>query len=296
MGRRKLKRNWKKIKMERKRKSHRKERTTRKWSLEVAQAKQFVTNLSELKLTETQLCLLAKGQKFVPLNNIVKKELLHDIDMLGRKMRIKYQFRHEHDTIHPFWVKSPDYEPPLASNAIEDFILAMKIECSDLDTSGLHLSNLSLEQRRAITELNQNPEIIIRPADKGSNTVVLSRKQYFDECQRQLDAGIHYEEIEKANCTQTHKEVLNIIREMHSKDILDDQTFKFLHNPEATIKTPKFYLLPKIHKIKEKIMNMDPLDPKMDQNTRVPGRPIIAQWVAPQKEWVGTWTFFLSHW
>ena len=122
-----------------KRKSHRKDRTTRKWRLEVAQATQFVTNLSEHKLTETQLCLLAKGQKFVPLNNIVKKELLRDIDNLGRKMRIKYQFRHELDGIHPFWVKSPNYEHPLASNAIEDFILAMKIECSDLDISGSYL-------------------------------------------------------------------------------------------------------------------------------------------------------------
>ncbi len=138
---RKFKKKWNKFDSKKEgksaeRKLHRLNRRDRHKTKMVAQAKQFVTNLSCEKLSDEQICLLAKGQKFVPQKRINKVELLRDIDRLGRKMRIKYQFKDKQgDKLHPFWEKSEKYEPPLANNAIEDFILALKVDCSELDVT-----------------------------------------------------------------------------------------------------------------------------------------------------------------
>ncbi len=286
---RKFKKKWNRIDSKRmekcaERKLHRLNRKDRYKAYTVAQAKQFVTNLSCEKLSNEQICLLAKGQKFVPQNRINKVELLRDVDRLGRKMRIKYQFKDKQgDKLHPFWEKSELYAPPMANNAIEEFILALKIECSELDLTHSP-RNLSERERQAISELNGKKDLVLRPADKGSNIVLLSRKQYNDECLRQLVGNIHYEEIAEPNTKDIHRQVLNIVVEMKEKGLLDEKTFKFLHNPLDKPKTPKFYTLPKIHKIKDHLVDIDPMDPTMNQDVRIPGRPIVAQCGGPTEK------------
>lgn len=47
------------------------------------------------------------------------------------------------------------------------------------------LTNLSRAERRALKELVQNPNIIIKPEDKGSKIVILDRQQYLLEANRQ---------------------------------------------------------------------------------------------------------------
>jgi hypothetical protein len=133
-------------------------------------------------------------------------------------------------------------------------------------------------------ELNSNKDLVLRPADKGSNTVLLSRKQYDDECLRQLVGSIHYEEINEPNTKEIHKLVLDTVWEMNESGNLDEMTFKFLYNPEHKPRMPKFYTLPKIHKIKEHLIGLDPLNPTLDPTIRIPGRPIVAQCGGPTEK------------
>ncbi len=103
---------------------------------------------------------MAKAQKSVPFKRVKNSDLLKDIDKLARRMRIKYLMRDKKsETLHPFWEKSEDFVPPLANNAIEDFILALKVECSELDmTFSPH--NLSKGEKLAISELNNFQDLV----------------------------------------------------------------------------------------------------------------------------------------
>lgn len=264
-----------------KRKQQRSYRNCKKNQEQLIKAKGFVTNLSSSRLSADQICLLAKGQKFVPSRRLNKTELMHDIEDLGRKMRIRSLFQDDDPkSLHPFWERNSNFTPPLADNSIENFIHAMLVECSNLRTD-CPSSNLNQGELQAITALTSNDDIIIRPADKGSNSVVLSKKQYDDECCRQLIGSIHYEEIPMSSPKDIHDRVLKIVSDLNNNGYLDKQTYKFLYRPAFTPKVAKFYILPKIHKISEHLTDLDPMNPSMDQNIRIPGRPIIAQCDGP---------------
>lgn len=64
----------------------------------------------------------------------------------------------------------------------------------------LHMekSNLSEEEEEvALWELMQNRHIVIKPADKGSAVVTLSRDQYVLEVNRQLQDTTYYKKLSK---------------------------------------------------------------------------------------------------
>ena len=69
--------------------------------------------------------------------------------------------------------------------ALDTFLVAVKL---DITTTKLKPTqdNLTVTERQAIGQLKQRPDIIIRPADKGSGFVVIDKTLYIDECNRQL--------------------------------------------------------------------------------------------------------------
>ena len=136
--------------------------------------------------------------------------------------------------------------------------------------------NLTLNEKRALAELSNNTDIVIKPADKGSAVVVMDRIDYITEGLRQLSNTNHYRET-KTDLTDTHKqEIHNLIQELlDSKDISDKcANYLCTKNP----RTPQLYLLPKIHK----------------NQTPVPGRPIVSANNSPTER-ISQWTdFFLQ--
>ena len=65
----------------------------------------FIKNLSEEVVTDTQISLLTKGLKFIPTatvkKNKIKRQLLQDYKAFARRMRLKYIFRGQNKSIHP---------------------------------------------------------------------------------------------------------------------------------------------------------------------------------------------------
>lgn len=53
-------------------------------------------------------------------------------------------------------------------------------------------TNLSLEEVKILRELKSLKSIMIKPADKGSAVVILSRDQYIMEAERQLNDLVYY--------------------------------------------------------------------------------------------------------
>uniref|UniRef100_A0A4W3JN41 Uncharacterized protein n=1 Tax=Callorhinchus milii TaxID=7868 RepID=A0A4W3JN41_CALMI len=93
--------------------------------------------------------------------------------------------------------------------------------------------NLTKRERRALVELRECPDIVIKPADKGSSIVIMDRQQYFFEVHRQLNSNKYYRKLTKPIYKETQQEI---------KDILANLTKR--ESPRAH----RFYILPKIHK------------------------------------------------
>jgi hypothetical protein len=157
----------------------------------------------------------------------------------------------------------PKFKNPSTWNPIGPPILEAMITHNELDLSrsiprASSQQNLDDSEKIALKELSENRSIVIKPADKGSAVVILNRCDYISEGLRQLSDQNYYKQVPQ-DLTQTHNDKVGVtIRGLVDKQEISEQTGDYLiiTNP----RTPKFYMLPKIHK------NTDP----------PPGRPIIS--------------------
>ena len=106
--------------------------------------------------------------------------------------------------------------------------------------------NLTKRERRALKRLIRREDIIIKPADKGSGTVVMDMDCYENECLRQLNDTEFYEKIDKDITPLTHECVKRYISGLQFDKMIDDETAKYLK--ENSPKPGRFYTIPKIHK------------------------------------------------
>ncbi|XP_021361868.1 uncharacterized protein LOC110455809 [Mizuhopecten yessoensis] len=149
--------------------------------------------------------------------------------------------------INPFKHKSKWNPPPSRVPALEAFISAVKEEVTaHLNHTQTTKDNLSPLERQALKSLKNNSDIVIKPADKGCEVVIMNRDDYIQEANRQLSNETFYRKVD-SDLTHVHaQQIINTINRILEKGDIDNDTAKFLRpeNPQAG----KFYLLPKIHK------------------------------------------------
>ena len=85
----------------------------------------------------------------------------------------------EDDT--PFHNKSTWNPPNDRERALDTFLDAVKLDITTC-TPNKTRDNLTMTERQAISQLKQRQDIIVKPADKGSGTVVMDKTWYIDEC------------------------------------------------------------------------------------------------------------------
>ena len=78
-----------------------------------------------------------------------------------------------------------------------------------------------MEERKALTKLRKRSDIVIKPADKGSGTVIMDYSWYVDECRRQLNDTKYYQkqssdETLQAKYTNASKNTLPVYTKMIS--------------------------------------------------------------------------------
>ena len=117
--------------------------------------------------------------------------------------------------------------------------------------------NINPLQRKAITSLRCNTSIVIKPADKGSSTVILNRSDYIAEAERQLHNPRDYQILQRDPTPDSATFISDFLHKMHQRKEINDHTLDYLL-PLNPPRTPEFYLLPKIHKV------------------NIPGRPILS--------------------
>uniref|UniRef100_A0A8C5PEB8 Reverse transcriptase domain-containing protein n=1 Tax=Leptobrachium leishanense TaxID=445787 RepID=A0A8C5PEB8_9ANUR len=118
--------------------------------------------------------------------------------------------------------------------------------------------NLTKEENLALKNLQKDPTIVIKPADKGGGTVILSKEIYQEEVNRILNDDSTYGKLKIDPIKEIRQQLELLLQEGYDKGTLNKSEFEYLS--VKFTKTPYFYILPKIHK--------NPIRP--------PGRPIVA--------------------
>ena len=78
--------------------------------------------------------------------------------------------------------------------------------------------NQTREEQKAIDSLLNNPDIVIKPADKGSAIVVMNLRDYIAEGESQLQNPEYYIEV-PSDRTKRHKEEVDLVLDA----MLDDK-------------------------------------------------------------------------
>ena len=105
---------------------------------------------------------------------------------------------------------------------------------------------LKKEEWTAINTLRRNENIVIKPADKGGNIVIMNKEDYIQEGLRQLSDHNFYEELEEDPIQNYNNQIYQVLHQAANLNIIDDKMNKTLYN--KTPRIPSFYMLPKIHK------------------------------------------------
>ena len=109
-------------------------------------------------------------------------------------------------------------------------------------------TNISKEELHCLRRLSNDPDIIIKKADKSSTIVILNKNDYIREVERPLHNGTYYEKLDVEFSDTVEKNVLNCISEIGEQNESIGKEFDALPD---NIRIPQFYILPKIHKSRD---------------------------------------------
>ena len=235
-----------------------------------------VTIPEDLPITEPERNVLAKGLKYVPVTKHVDQfQVLSDAQQFYRRLRLKAYFHSQEDEDSDTENDDTPLSPPPTSYLQElqktksDFtpkegqlqVLDYYIDKCENEINKLNFNqqqrrrNINPDEEKALKSLRQNPNIVIKPADKGGAIVVWRKDLYIAEAERQLSDETTYERQEQDITKQHQETVRDTITDLVNSEELPQYAMNLI-NPNP--RTSKFYLLPKIHK----------------PNT--PGRPIVS--------------------
>ena len=221
-----------------------------------------------MTLNQSESDLLDKGLNFIPRpKQISHTPILEAAANFGRRLKLTYNFRgRQHYNKSKFVAKST-WTPPDKDihHHVLDCIDNIKKDISELSIPTCK-NNLSISENNALKSLRNNPNIIIKPADKGSATVIMDKDNYIAEGHRQLNDGNHYMKLRTPLYPETADKISEILNDLYKKHFISDKELNYL-KPPIVPRPRQMYLLPKIHKDLKKwtIPGQMP-----------PGRPIIS--------------------
>lgn len=208
---------------------------------------------------------------FIPTYNLhhdQKKQMKMDLQTYHRRLKLAAHFEgRQGDSPQPFMPPS-EWTPKssLLPRTIKNIIRADQYAFEHLHWDDRDSLNLTQAEIKALKQLQHNNHIVIKPADKGSATVILDRQQYIWEAERQLNNQDHYLKLQSPIYLETIPMVTKILENLHTEGFINRKQKLYLQGSD-TPRPRYFYLLPKIHK--------DPSTwPKPFEIP--PGRPIVS--------------------
>lgn len=245
-------------------------------------------NLSSISLTKSDFSVLEKGLTFIPApKTLPLKSVLESKDRLIRNIKIKSFFQNSTKTFDPklkTFQERSNFTPSLTClskdiittiNEIDEVTInliktAKKTrniqQNNECQLKLFEKDNLNKDEHNSIIKLRKDDTIIIKNADKGGATVIMDKNNYIAEANRQLNDAKYYKLLEFPIFQDNIPIIKNILGQMKQDGFINQKQFEFLSGP-ATPRNRIFYLLPKIHKDKNKWT----IPNKMPE-----GRPIVS--------------------
>ena len=87
-------------------------------------------------------------------------------------------------------------------------------------------NNLLSVKGNALWNLQQQTDIVIKPADEGSTVVMLSKEDYIKEADRQLNNHTYYQKLDVDLTPQYASEIKSFIHSMFSRGQIDKKKLK----------------------------------------------------------------------
>ena len=150
----------------------------------------YVFNLNQKTLSPSEIKVVEKGLEFSPTPSSVNEvDLGRDISDFSRRIRCKCFFKNESQenisATSKFKSKST-WNPPKGAPALELFLNQTEKDILSILPGKATNYNLSKEEYLAMSSLQNDRSVVIKPADKGSAVVVWNRTDYLKEAERQL--------------------------------------------------------------------------------------------------------------
>ena len=118
---------------------------------------------------------------------------------------------------------------PLAglSDGLDTFLSNTIRKISDMKPVRVH-NNLTKADWQTINDLRKNPNIVIKPADKGGALVIMDRQNYEAECLRQLKDRRHYRRLPMDKTNEVADKVSKYLRTCKTKKEIHSKTVDYL--------------------------------------------------------------------
>lgn len=235
-------------------------------------------------MNETDVKLLDKGLTFIPTcNSMPLFKFYNSQNRLIRNLKLRDYFSNKTGnnnnnkwnrefTLPSNW-SPPDHhvsQDTLDSiqnivTSTETLFSASKIDKGFNKIFYYHKNNLSNSEKTALNNIRNNNSIIIKPADKGGATVVMNHSSYLAEAYRQLNDAKYYTKLNAPIYRNNIPRINAVLNNMLNDRIVTAKQVKYLQAKD-TDRERLFYLLPKIHKPRE----------KWPQPNMPEGRPIVS--------------------
>ena len=240
---------------------------------EISDDDNVVTIPDDLPLSSSERRVLSKGLKFIPTPKRVNEDdILLDLEKFYRRIRLHAHFNDpnqnirscpedDDDIFRKYQKKNSDWTPLTSPLAVDSFVNRCREEIKHLPLDKIpKRSNLSKEERTAISSIKNRDDLVIKPADKGGAVVAWRKDLYVIEANRQLSDSTFYRKDSSDLTESNNKIILKTLNDEINKGSLPDGALNLIiKNPRCG----KFYLLPKIHKVNN------------------PGRPVVSACSCP---------------
>ncbi len=230
-----------------------------------------ILNLSKLDLTPAMLSVLNEGLSFCPSTSEPEySNCMSGLENLLRQMRISAFFNrfHElsnssdssldsnlsqtetqpqHTLFDHYKFKDPSSFEPKADNqtVLRSFCTSVTRDVYTSPIRKFSHHNLLMEEQLALKALASNPDIVIKPADKGRKIVIQDTPTYIREVKNHLSDPKSYCQV-GFDLTETHnRQVKQLVAELLHREAISDKVASFLTFERP--RTAQLYMLPKIH-------------------------------------------------
>jgi hypothetical protein len=221
-----------------------------------------VLNLSSRPISENELIVLGKGLGFCPrYNSHDKVRLAEEVFHFSRRLRLKEYFndllkndinesddnnqKEEYQNL-PFYNKtSSTFTPPSGRDIYLDFYFeTISNEIMHSSKQKRFRPNVSKQELQSLKDLSRDTNIVIKKADKSKTIVIMDKKKYIDEVNRQLNDERYYKKVEKEQHNLTKLKIEECVNEIQEHNVSITKQFDMF---PSTIRTIQFYILPKTH-------------------------------------------------